>query len=85
MKWWDDLWLNEGFASYVENIGVNTFRPELKMLDQFVITNMQRSMHLDQLANSHPISVVVKNPNEISSLFDDISYHKVSLIICRRL
>jgi aminopeptidase N len=79
MKWWDDLWLNEGFASYVENIGVNKFRPELKMMEQFVITNIQRSMHLDQLANSHPISVVVQNPDEISSLFDDISYHKVGL------
>ena len=77
MKWWDDLWLNEGFATYVENIGVNKSQPELKMMDQFVLSNIQRSMHLDQLANSHPISVVVQNPDEISSLFDDISYHKV--------
>ncbi|XP_046856975.1 aminopeptidase N-like [Xenia sp. Carnegie-2017] len=81
MKWWDDLWLNEGFASYVENIGVNVADPDLKMMDQFVVSNIQRSMHLDQLANSHPISVVVQNPSEISSLFDDISYHKGSSLI----
>ncbi|XP_028402559.1 endoplasmic reticulum aminopeptidase 1-like [Dendronephthya gigantea] len=81
MKWWDDLWLNEGFASYVENLGVNKFQPDMKMMDQFVISNLQRSMHLDQLANSHPISVVVKNPDEISSLFDDISYHKGASLI----
>ena len=78
MKWWDDLWLNEGFATYVENLGVNKYKPALKMMDQFLISDIQRSMHLDQLANSHPISVVVQNPDEISSLFDDISYHKVS-------
>ncbi|CAB4031270.1 glutamyl aminopeptidase-like, partial [Paramuricea clavata] len=81
MKWWDDLWLNEGFATYVESLGVNKFQPDLKMLDQFVLSNVQRSMHLDQLANSHPISVVVENPNEISGLFDDISYHKGASLI----
>lgn len=80
MKWWDDLWLNEGFASYVENVGVDEYQPDLKMMDQFVLTNIQRSMKLDQLATSHPISVSVKNPDEISSLFDAISYHKVCLI-----
>ena len=80
MKWWDDLWLNEGFASYVENVGVNKYQPDLKMMDQFVLRNIQRSMALDQLATSHPISVSVKNPDEISSLFDAISYHKVTLI-----
>ena len=78
MKWWDDLWLNEGFASYVEFIAVNKYQPYLKMMDQFVLTNNQRSMKLDQLASSHPISVSVKNPDEISSLFDAMSYHKVS-------
>ena len=81
MKWWDDLWLNEGFATYVESLGVNKYQPDLKMLDQFVVSNVQRSMHLDQLANSHPISVVVENPSEISGLFDDISYHKVSTVL----
>ncbi|XP_032239105.2 glutamyl aminopeptidase isoform X2 [Nematostella vectensis] len=81
MKWWNDLWLNEGFASFVENIGVNHTTPEWRMMEQFLLDKTQLSMNLDQLSNSHPISVVVKDPAEINSLFDTISYDKGAAII----
>ncbi|KAL9985906.1 hypothetical protein ACROYT_G008359 [Oculina patagonica] len=81
MEWWNDLWLNEGFASFMENVGVNHIHPEWKMMDQFFLDKFQVSTSLDQLSNSHPIMAVVKDPAEINSLFDSISYDKGAAII----
>ncbi|XP_068711670.1 endoplasmic reticulum aminopeptidase 1-like isoform X2 [Montipora foliosa] len=81
MKWWNDLWLNEGFASFMESIGVNSTNPEWKMMDQFYLDKFQKSMALDQLSNSHPIMAEVKDPEQINSLFDSISYDKGASII----
>lgn len=79
MKWWNDLWLNEGFASFTENLGASHDNPEWKMMDQFLLDKTQLAMNLDQMSNSHPISVPVHNPNEINALFDTISYDKVKI------
>ena len=80
MEWWNDLWLNEGFASFMENVGVDHIHPEWKMMDQFFLDKFQVSTALDQLTNSHPIMAEVKDPAQINSLFDSISYDKVSEI-----
>lgn len=76
MKWWNDLWLNEGAASYFEYKGVNNISPEWNMIDQFILDKIQPAMHLDALTSSHPISVPVKDPSDIESIFDTISYNK---------
>lgn len=78
MKWWNDLWLNEGFAAFVEFIGSNYHDPSWKMMDQFIVDDVQSSLALDSHANSHPISVPVHNPAQINEIFDTISYDKVS-------
>lgn len=80
-SWWNDLWLNEGFANYVEYIGVNSVEPEWKILEQFVILELQNVFTLDALASSHPISVQVGHPDEITEIFDRISYAKGASII----
>ena len=75
--WWDDLWLNEGFASYVEYLGVNAVHPDWKMDEQFVLDDLQDVMDLDCLKTSHAISLPVRHPDEINEIFDRISYGKV--------
>ncbi|KAJ8681952.1 hypothetical protein QAD02_017744 [Eretmocerus hayati] len=80
-SWWSDLWLNEGFASYVEYIGVDAVEPTWKALEQFVVHDLQGVFALDALESSHPISVVVGHPDEINEIFDRISYEKGASII----
>lgn len=83
MRWWNDLWLNEGFASFLEYLGVDHVMPGWNMMDQFVIEKTQHGLNLDALKSSHPISVSVHDPTEIEAIFDSISYSKV--IYCQTL
>ncbi|XP_063952709.1 aminopeptidase N-like [Lytechinus pictus] len=80
-KWWDDLWLNEGFASYVEYLGVDHTEPEWGMHEQFLVLDLQRVFKLDSLGTSHPVRVDVGAPSEINEIFDSISYSKGASII----
>lgn len=79
MKWWNDLWLNEGFATYFEYIGVDSLKPEWKMMEQLILDKTQPALALDALASSHPISLPVKDPAEIKAILDALSYNKVKL------
>ncbi|KAK4302667.1 hypothetical protein Pmani_025262 [Petrolisthes manimaculis] len=80
-RWWTDLWLNEGFASYVEYIGINHVEPTWQVMQQFVLNEVQVVFSLDSLESSHPISIPVGHPDEISQIFDRISYAKGASII----
>ena len=80
-SWWTDLWLNEGFASYMQFLGVEAVQPELKYLEQFVTYALQDVFQLDALETSHPISIPVGHPDELASIFDKISYRKGASII----
>ncbi|XP_033100895.1 aminopeptidase N-like isoform X2 [Anneissia japonica] len=79
--WWDDLWLNEGFASYVEYLGVDHIHPGWLMKEQFVVADLEYVFTLDGLGSSHPIKVPVRTPEEISEIFDSISYSKGASIL----
>ncbi|KAK7063250.1 hypothetical protein SK128_000615 [Halocaridina rubra] len=79
--WWSDLWLKEGFASYMGYIGFNYAEPTWGLLDQFVMDYIHPVLVLDSLHSSHPISVEVDHPDEISEIFDVISYRKGASII----
>lgn len=57
MKWWCDLWLKEGFASFMEYVFTGTNYPEFKIWLEFVSTEVMSAMKLDSLRNSHPIEV----------------------------
>ena len=81
MEWWDDLWLNESFASWMGTKAVDWLFPDWEMWTQFVNMDTNRALTLDGLRNSHPIEQEVKNPAEVSQLFDAISYSKGGSVI----
>ncbi|XP_061849171.1 glutamyl aminopeptidase [Colius striatus] len=81
MDWWDDLWLNEGFASYFEYLGVNVAEPDWKMPEQVLTEDVLPVMKDDSLLSSHPIVVDVSSLAEITSVFDAISYNKGASIL----
>ena len=81
MKWWNDLWLNESFATFMATKIVDKFYPEWDLWDQFLDDAMLDAMSLDALKNSHPINVDVKHPAQIREIFDAISYDKGGSIL----
>ncbi|MES2930358.1 MAG: M1 family metallopeptidase [Patescibacteria group bacterium] len=81
MRWWTDLWLNEGFASYMENLCVDHMFPDWHIWDLYLADRYTVALRLDSLANSHPIEVTVHHPDEISEIFDMVSYAKGSAVI----
>jgi len=81
MEWWTDLWLNEGFASYVSAIGIDHIHPDWKIIDQFIARAVQDSLELDGLANSHAVRIPVEDPKRIGEIFDAISYKKGASIL----
>ncbi|MBI4498852.1 MAG: M1 family metallopeptidase [Chloroflexi bacterium] len=76
MEWWDDLWLNESFASWIGDKCVDALYPEWHMWTQFVSHDTNAGLGLDGLRNSHPVEVPVANPAQIREIFDAISYSK---------
>ncbi|KAG7662321.1 uncharacterized protein J8A68_004215 [[Candida] subhashii] len=76
MKWWDELWLNEGFATWVGFAAVDYLFPEWDIFSGFVSDSLQHALNLDGLRNSHPIEVPVVDALDIDQVFDAISYLK---------
>jgi tricorn protease interacting factor F2/3 len=76
MKWWDDLWLNESFATYLAYKAVNHFYPEWRVLDKYIVDEVFSALNADALISSHSIKVEVKDPQESTEIFDEISYEK---------
>ncbi|CAK9008253.1 unnamed protein product [Durusdinium trenchii] len=81
MNWWDDLWLNEGFASWCENYMAHEIFPDFAMWDQFTSDTQAAAMRLDSLRSSHPIQVPIKHAEEVEEVFDAISYCKGASVI----
>ncbi len=81
MEWWNDLWLNEGFASYMEYLAVDHIFPKWNIWSQFLFSDHDYALRLDGMVSTHPIDVVVHDPNDIGQIFDAISYSKGASVI----
>jgi aminopeptidase N len=80
MQWWDDLWLNEGFATWMETRPMAATHPEWNTaVDEARET--RAALNVDSLRTTRPIHMAVRTPDEIESLFDTISYNKGGAVL----
>jgi len=80
MKWWDDVWLNEGFATWMSSKPVAVFWPEWnEKLDD--VRQTTQALNVDALANTRPIHEPAETPAQILELFDGIAYGKAASVL----
>jgi aminopeptidase N len=81
MRWWDDLWLNEGFASWMEGKATNDLNPQWQYEAQNVATEREAALRLDASAATHPVIRKVETVDQIGEAFDTITYQKGQAVI----
>lgn len=75
MKWWDGLWLNEAFATYMQIAACDAFKPEWDRWTSFSIER-SKAFEVDSLQNTRPVEFIVKTPDEAKAMFDVLTYDK---------
>lgn len=81
MEWWTHLWLNESFATYMAYHVVDAIYPEWNYWTKFALDEQAFALQQDSLHATHPIEVPVHHPDEISEIFDAISYAKGASVL----
>jgi aminopeptidase N len=80
MAWWNNLWLNEGFATWMENKPLEAWKPEWH-IDEQVAQNLNGAMNLDAQRTTRAIRAEANTPDEINEMFDGITYEKGGSIL----
>lgn len=80
MKWWDDLWLNEAFATWAATKTEDALRPSWRIRTKAVLDSVS-AMSIDELASTRAIHAHVSNPKQASEMFDAITYEKGSAVL----
>ncbi len=80
MRWWDDLWLNEGFADWMESKVTDHFHPDWHIWLQ-TLEERQGAMQLDARQGTHPIITPIYDVRDATNAFDEIAYFKGSAVI----
>ncbi len=80
MRWWNGLWLNEAFATFMEVAAVDAFRPEWRRWDAFALERAA-AFAVDSLASTRPIEYPVRSPEEAEGMFDVLTYEKGASVL----
>lgn len=81
MRWWNDLWLNESFATLMSYVAIDKLYPQWQVWNDFIVSEQSQALKLDSLEHTHPINVVIRHPDEIRTIFDNISYEKGASVL----
>ncbi|XP_043478871.1 glutamyl aminopeptidase-like isoform X1 [Leptopilina heterotoma] len=81
MAWWNDLWLNEGFATYMSYKSSDAILPDWGLMDHFLTEQLHVAFQTDSKLSSHPIVQTVSNSDDITAIFDVISYNKGASVL----
>jgi len=80
MKWWNGLWLNEAFATFMEMLAVDACKPEWRRWDSFTVSRAA-AMQVDGLKSTRPIEFPVEKPEEAAGMFDVLTYEKGASVL----
>jgi aminopeptidase N len=80
MQWWDNIWLNEGFATWMETKCVAAMHPDWN-IPQYVVTDKQRTLNYDAQPTTRAIRARADTPEEIDQMFDLIAYNKAGAVL----
>ena len=75
MKWWNGIWLNEAFATFMEHLGVDAYKPEWKTWDEFAL-GRAAALDVDALENTRTVEYEVITPEDADGMFDLLTYQK---------
>uniref|UniRef100_A0A915AG91 Aminopeptidase n=2 Tax=Parascaris univalens TaxID=6257 RepID=A0A915AG91_PARUN len=82
MRWWNDLWLNEGFATFMEYLGADAIsQGNFRMGEYFITSAVDAALQRDARASSHPLYFPIEKAEDVSEVFDDITYDKGAAIV----
>ncbi|KAI1145070.1 aminopeptidase 2 [Nemania diffusa] len=81
MKYWDGLWLKEGFATLMAWMASDKLYPSWRIWDNYVLRDLQAALELDSLSNTHAVEQVVQDATEAKQIYDEISYQKGCCIL----
>ncbi|MXZ07502.1 MAG: M1 family peptidase [Acidimicrobiia bacterium] len=81
MKWWNGIWLNEAFATFMEMKATDAFRPEWERWLEFAAAERPWAFKVDELSETRPVEFEVRSPEEAEGMFDAITYGKGSAVL----
>jgi puromycin-sensitive aminopeptidase len=80
MSWWNGLWLNEAFATFMEMLAVDAWKPEWKRWDAFSVSRAA-AFSVDGLHSTRPIEYPVRAPKDADAMFDVLTYEKGASVL----
>lgn len=80
MSWWNGLWLNEAFATFMEMLAVDAWKPEWKRWDAFGVSRAA-AFSVDGLHSTRPIEYPVRAPKDADAMFDVLTYEKGASVL----